>query len=402
MSLRFKLFIPMLLLILVVVLLMHFYWLPNYLKLERSSHTEREGLYIELLGTALVPGLITNDIAQVHETLNRVLKNRKHWYAITLHNADNIRLFPLREKQLPDNLPLQRINYRIVNDNRLVGRMELWIDVDSLVREHAGEIGKLENWLLVLVLVISAAAALMQDRWIRSPLQQLLGFAHRLSEGKYDTVLTHRSNDELGELVTSLDRMRMEIRAREEEVRKAYADLSDANSLLEEISNTDAVTRIYNRRYFDQVLANEIGRASRLQAPIAVLLCDIDYFKNYNDTYGHQQGDFCLREVATAIKSAFSRAADVVARYGGEEFGIVLPNTDQEQALMLAQRLRERVNGLLIPHQSSGVADHVTVSIGVAVTLPEKDTIMSMLIEQADKALYEAKNSGRNAIRIAG
>ena len=392
----------MLLLILVVVLLMHFYWLPNYLKLERSSHTEREGLYIELLGTALVPGLITNDIAQVHETLNRVLKNRKHWYAITLHNADNIRLFPLREKQLPDNLPLQRINYRIVNDNRLVGRMELWIDVDSLVREHAGEIGKLENWLLVLVLVISAAAALMQDRWIRSPLQQLLGFAHRLSEGKYDTVLTHRSNDELGELVTSLDRMRMEIRAREEEVRKAYADLSDANSLLEEISNTDAVTRIYNRRYFDQVLANEIGRASRLQAPIAVLLCDIDYFKNYNDTYGHQQGDFCLREVATAIKSAFSRAADVVARYGGEEFGIVLPNTDQEQALMLAQRLRERVNGLLIPHQSSGVADHVTVSIGVAVTLPEKDTIMSMLIEQADKALYEAKNSGRNAIRIAG
>lgn len=401
MGIRLKLFVPMLLLILAVSLMLHFYWLPNYLKGERESFVKNEIFYIELLSTALTPGLLTNDISQIHSTLNRVLVNRKHWYSIKLFNADNIKLFPITEKKLPDPNTLKKFEYRVTYEGRDIARMESWVDIDQLLQEDANNIKRLEAILLGLILIISGSATLLQDRWVRKPLRQILDFAHQLTHGHYNATLNYQSRDELGKLVTSLNSMRDKINEREQELQRAHADLSKANSLLEHQSNTDALTMIYNRRYFDEMLAKEFSRNSRMGTPIALILCDVDYFKQFNDTYGHQEGDYCLRRVAMTIQGSFSRTEDVVTRYGGEEFGVILPNTSREQAIEMAEEMQRQVSALNIPHKSSRVANHVTVSIGVGVIRPGKDAIMSTLIDEADKALYQAKNDGRNLIRVS-
>jgi diguanylate cyclase (GGDEF)-like protein len=401
MGIRLKLFVPMLLLILAISLMIHFYWLPNYLKDEREKFIVNETHYIGLLSTALIPGLLTNDISQIHATLRRVLKARTHWYTIRLYNAGNVRLFPLTEKKLPDNNTLKKFEHQVTYEGRDIASMEFWIDINRLLQEDADNIKKLEAILLGLLLVISTSATLLQDRWIRKPLRQLLDFAQQLTHGHYDASLDYQSGDEFGELVASLKNMRDKVNEREKELQAAHADLSKANSLLEHQSNTDALTTIYNRRYFDEMLSKEISRNSRLNTPIALILCDVDYFKQFNDTYGHQEGDYCLRQVALTLQRSFTRSEDVVTRYGGEEFGIILPNTDREQAIEMAVEMQSQVSALKIPHKSSGVADHVTISVGVGVIRPDKDTIMSTLIEEADKALYQAKNDGRNLIRVS-
>lgn len=186
---------------------------------------------------------------------------------------------------------------------------------------------------------------------------------------------------------------------REAEIKKAYDDLAGANAQLEELSRIDSLTDLSNRRHFDEALTTEIERMSRSNKFLTLILCDIDYFKKYNDTYGHQAGDDCLRKVAGSLKANFSRASDVVARYGGEEFAVVLPDVDKEAAIKLAERMRINIQNLNIPHKSSEKEKIVTLSAGVIALVPDKDTTMSMLIEKADKALYTAKNKGRNNIQ---
>jgi len=182
------------------------------------------------------------------------------------------------------------------------------------------------------------------------------------------------------------------------ELEKANQELADANQNLETISRTDSLTKIANRRYFDETLLNEISKLSRINASISLLLCDIDFFKKYNDSYGHPTGDVCLYQVAQAINSSFSRAGDLVARYGGEEFAIILTTVNKETALRLAQKACDNVANLKIQHNDSAVSDNVTISIGVATLNADKNTTPLMIIEKADKALYMAKESGRNKV----
>jgi diguanylate cyclase (GGDEF)-like protein len=130
--------------------------------------------------------------------------------------------------------------------------------------------------------------------------------------------------------------------------------------------------------------------------PLSLILCDIDFFKKYNDTYGHQAGDACLRKVANALTFCAKRSVDLVARYGGEEFAVILPNTTTAGASQVAEEIREFVNSLKIPHAQSAVSEHVTLSLGVASMEPTLDTSPSMLIATADAALYRAKAAGRN------
>lgn len=400
MGLRAKLFIPMLMLMLIVASLIHFYWLPNYLEFARKNHVANENAYIELLSTALTPSILTNDIAQAYLTLNRVMSKREYWLAVKLYNVDGKRLYPLSEKALPRKRLLDKFNHTITYEQGDIGRMEVWIDIDTLTAKNVSQIESLERLLLMLILAMSFAATIQQDRWIRAPLAELIGFAKGLSQGRYDVALTHQSGDEMGELVDSFNSMRDQIQAREEELQKAYTELSDANDQLEQLSNTDAVTNISNRRYFDEMLAHEISRSSRLHTPVALIICDIDFFKKYNDSYGHHQGDICLREVAKAITHVFERSTDVVARIGGEEFAVILPDANKEDAIKLAHAMREIVEALKLPHQASEVADYVTISVGVTIVVPDKDTVMSMLIQNADKALYLAKHEGRNTVRV--
>jgi diguanylate cyclase (GGDEF)-like protein len=183
-----------------------------------------------------------------------------------------------------------------------------------------------------------------------------------------------------------------------QELEEANDRLREANQRLEHLSQMDGLTGIANRRAFDEALSHEWRRCGRAQCPLALVMIDIDCFKDYNDHYGHQHGDQCLRIVARALQEGVHRAGDFVARYGGEEFGLLLPGMDAQHAAAFAESLRARIQALEIPHATSGVAPVVTISAGVAACAPQKDAAPGALVEAADRALYEAKREGRNRV----
>ncbi|MFA6958139.1 MAG: diguanylate cyclase [Thermoanaerobaculia bacterium] len=181
-------------------------------------------------------------------------------------------------------------------------------------------------------------------------------------------------------------------------VRERTRALEEANLRLEDISRVDSLTKIANRREFDRVLEREWGRCQRDGATIALVFVDVDHFKSYNDTYGHQQGDEALRRVAAVLHEAGRRPTDIVSRYGGEEFAIVLSGTDAASALEIAGELRREVESLAIPHGGELAWRLLTISIGVAAMVPSTGADAITLVELADKALYRAKREGRNRV----
>lgn len=176
-------------------------------------------------------------------------------------------------------------------------------------------------------------------------------------------------------------------------------ELSRINRHLITIAREDALSGLANRRAFDDTLIIEWDRARRDEQPISLLFMDVDHFKLYNDNYGHSAGDDCLRQVATAIKKAVLRPADLTARYGGEEFVVLLPSTDGMGAEEVAERILRTVDSLAIPHKRSLVSYHVTVSIGICTMLPTDKNNIALFIENADAALYKAKTSGRHCFK---
>lgn len=185
------------------------------------------------------------------------------------------------------------------------------------------------------------------------------------------------------------------------ELRDLQVELEKKNSELQRLSSLDGLTGIANRRRFDEYLEQEWLRAARDGKRLALILIDIDHFKAYNDNYGHQGGDACLRRVARMLDGELKRAADVAARYGGEEFVIVLPDTDSQGAGIIAEKLRSTVEALQIEHTDSKTARYVTISLGVSSTLPRDGGIPAALIEMADEALYKAKENGRNRVCLS-
>lgn len=165
-------------------------------------------------------------------------------------------------------------------------------------------------------------------------------------------------------------------------------------------SHIDGLTGIANRRRYDECIENEFRRARRNTTLLSLIMVDIDYFKNYNDNYGHQAGDVCLKAVATALNGGLHRPGDLLARYGGEEFVVVLPCTNPEGAYLIAENMRVRVEALNISHAASNVADHVTISLGVASLVPHHSRELDELQVAADKALYQAKHEGRNRVAV--
>lgn len=174
--------------------------------------------------------------------------------------------------------------------------------------------------------------------------------------------------------------------------------LDDANRELTRLSAFDGLTGIANRRTFDTALSREWRRSARVGAPLSLLVIDVDSFKQFNDAYGHQVGDECLKAVARSLAGHSRRPADLVARYGGEEFAAVLPDTCAEGATIVAESMREAIERLGITHRHSSAASIVTVSIGVATTVPSRadDHGFADLLKCADQALYRAKEEGRN------
>lgn len=189
-----------------------------------------------------------------------------------------------------------------------------------------------------------------------------------------------------------------EIRESQEKLKQSEAQVKEINKKLELLARIDSLTNLGNRRYFEEIFNKEWRRAMRVCKPLSVIMMDIDFFKNYNDFYGHQKGDECLKSVARYMQMVLQRSSDFVARYGGEEFIAVLPVTDSDGAKLVAEKIRHGIEGLKIEHAKSQVSQFVTLSMGISSVIPSKELNPEKLVKLADDALYKAKRSGRNRI----
>ncbi|MEA5536550.1 diguanylate cyclase domain-containing protein [Crocosphaera sp. XPORK-15E] len=190
--------------------------------------------------------------------------------------------------------------------------------------------------------------------------------------------------------------LQQELQSRNFYLERLVQELREANDRLEKLSRLDPLTQIGNRLHFNDCMEREWQRAIREEQPLGLILCDVDYFKKYNDTYGHLEGDRCLYQVAQGLKTAVLRATDLVCRYGGEEFAIILPHTDIKGGKPICRRIVEQIQQLQIPHLRSSVSPSVSVSVGFASIIPQSNLRSDILINLSDKALYQAKHQGKN------
>ena len=215
--------------------------------------------------------------------------------------------------------------------------------------------------------------------------------------------ISNRSRQDLENLDSDYQRLKGyadEVERANRELNEIRQQLTLTNTQLERLSTLDTLTGLANRRRFDEILGQEWRRSARDGTPLSLVFCDIDFFKSFNDGYGHLAGDECLVKVAQAVSTASNRPGDLAARYGGEEFVLVLSGTGEEGARNLAEKLRARIEELRIPHADSRVASHLTISLGVATTVPRPGSAPEELLNLADRALYAAKAEGRNRVKV--
>jgi len=253
----------------------------------------------------------------------------------------------------------------------------------------------------VLCFIVSFALSFIIARSISLPLKQLVGVMKETKTGNYLIRMDYEGKDEITVLSQRFNEMASKVYLHnehlEEQVAARTRELELANQKLEALSATDSLTGIANRRRFDEALTSELRRAVRSQKPLALLMLDVDFFKNYNDRYGHLAGDACLRTVAQILRTSSRRATDLAARYGGEEFSIIVAESDSERAMQLAENIRAAIENLHIPHEDSPFG-FVTCSIGVIAVQVDDSISTDTLLRLADAAMYLAKSQGRNRV----
>jgi diguanylate cyclase (GGDEF)-like protein len=333
----------------------------------------------------------------------------------------------------------QRQNFRLrVNQQQTFVQVVPFTEVEGL------------DWLIVMIVpesdvmneihagttktialsLMALAGVILFNSWvsrrIAQPIKTLSRASQKMIQGDFSERVKDSQVKELSVLASSFNQMSQEIqdsrqqleeysRSLEQKVnertqalqsevqRRAEAEtaLQVANVELQKLAYLDSLTQIANRRHFDQRLEQEWLRLQREQSPLSLILGDVDFFKQYNDTYGHVLGDQCLQQVAQAIAAAIRRPADLAARYGGEEFIVLLPNTPLAGAITIAEQIQVQIQALQIPHQQSQVSSWVTMSFGVATQIPSPAGQPAQFLEQVDHALYQAKMAGRNQVAQA-
>ena len=255
-----------------------------------------------------------------------------------------------------------------------------------------------DNWLSFLQTIFQGDANSSTGQLIFAVLYSLLlakTFTESLEQRTVMSEQLAEMNDHLDELVAQRTR---ELTASNDRIEQQNYELELINHELQRLSLRDPLTELWNRRKYDETIVMEWNRCLRQHHPISLLFIDVDYFKNYNDLYGHVAGDATLIKIGNTLRTALSRPTDMVVRYGGEEFIVLLAETDKEEALSNAHRLLKKVEALAIPHEGSVVKNCITVSIGVATLLPDHHSRHEDLVKMADEALYQAKSNGRNQV----
>ena len=335
------------------------------------------------------------------------------------------------EIETADGTILERYSAPVIKDGRYYGRISTLHDVTR--RKHDENALRWETTFLQTLLNSSRDGLLVIDRQRQKVIvNQRMIDMWKIPEGDLDDegIILHlmRTIEDPREFFEKIGRLHshpeetvhMELELKDSVVLDAYSspvvgkdgehygriwtfrDVTEQRryrNMLENLSATDGLTGIANRRRFDESFEHEWRRCMREQLPLSLILMDIDFFKGFNDHYGHLAGDGCLRQVAEALVSVVKRPGDLVARYGGEEFACIMPDTDANGAETVAYKIKERINDIGIPHRSSTAADHVTLSFGAASLVPQKDQVPSDLLQLADDLLYSAKQSGRNQVQ---
>lgn len=299
-------------------------------------------------------------------------------------------------------------NHRQLHEQFVQQVHTMWETRQRLSRPAETIIGFLTAWLGLHVLGVDQSMA-RQIELIRQghDSTQAFDLENQQTHPAMQTLLRMVGNlyrvlaEQNSDLAAASQLLEQRVEERTRELLQVNEELVIANETLKAFSRTDGLLGIPNRKYFDERLAEELATARRQQWPLAVLMMDVDHFKRYNDTRGHQAGDDCLKQVSTTVRRTLQRATDFLARYGGEELVALLPNTDGPTAYRVADRIVQALQTLALPHGASDVAPHVTLSIGVASRIPATVSDGVALLREADAALYEAKHSGRNRAVLA-
>ena len=329
---------------------------------------------------------VNNELNQTILEVSQLTRSLALGQEIVALNADQSELRQLEQRaiawmQADAWAPAREL---LFDDDYLMARKIYEIDTETAVGGLSQELSEVarqfERWRhIMLVLRLGALGLLL---WVG---------------GAY----SRRLQQELDEQVRLRGEITQANQGLEAKVAERTAELQAANQQLEVLSNTDGLTGLSNRHKFDQVWAQEWQRAVRQGLPLAVVMIDVDHFKLYNDQFGHPAGDECLRRVAAVLAHSVRRAGELAARYGGEEFVVVLPGLDANGALQEAERIRTEVSALGIPHTGSSAGAVVTVSLGVASRVPQREEGLYLLLQEADDALYQAKHGGRNRVGLA-
>lgn len=290
------------------------------------------------------------------------------------------------------------------NDNNGLDWIVVLVVPESDFMAQIHQNTKMTIVLCCIAFVITILIGLYITQWLSWPLRRLSDVAQEISRGEWETPIDLGRSGVIGDLSQSFANMTQQLQSAfkdlENRIDERTFELVKANQELQLISYVDGLTQVANRRYFDRYLEQEWHRLAREKKPLSTVLCDVDFFKKYNDHYGHQAGDRCLQRIAYLLSKAVQRPADLVARYGGEEFVLLLSDTDTSGAILVAQNILETLREMHIPHVTSD-KKRVSLSLGIGTIIPDSHLLPESLLAATDVALYAAKARGRDRYEVA-
>jgi diguanylate cyclase (GGDEF)-like protein len=417
MNLQFKLTIPIVISAILYVAMIHVLWVPHqYAKVEAQVVSQLNSQF-QAMDTGLIRNMLENDYAALHATLNEQLRlHQDRWHYLSLHDIRGKKLYPLGElEKIPhDHEHYFPFTHSIELEDKEFGQVHLHVDWKKQFDREQKQIRKLEIYLILIVLLFIIFILYWQRRIILTPIFNLQRATHELSRGDYSYPLSDNSKDEFGQLSHSFSAMRSEILWAHRQLEQAHQEVKESleevtrknielnaeiehrkqiEKQLEEMATHDELTRLPNRYLLKQEALKCIALAQRYRQKVGIMFVDLDRFKAVNDNHGHETGDMVLVEISQRLHGEV-RQVDTVGRVGGDEFIIILPDCGTfNDVNEIAQRILRRVNQ---PIEAVQIPQTVGASIGISM-YPDDGEDIEQLLNKADSAMYEVKQSRKNS-----